>query len=132
MSTSTPVVHPPPATSCMTAIDTNILIYSIDRHEPVKRAKACALLRQLRSQSDDVLVPWQVLGEFLRFLRTLQDRGQLTRGGLIRIIRAYIRLFPIAFPSLVVMDQALSLTGRYSLSHWDSMLLGACLEAGVS
>jgi predicted nucleic acid-binding protein len=55
----------------MTAIDTNILIYSLDRHDPVKLAKARALLRQLRSQPDKVVVPWQVLGEFLRFLRSL-------------------------------------------------------------
>lgn len=116
----------------MTAIDTNVLIYSLDRHDPVKRAKALALLRRLRSQSDGVVLPWQVLGEFLRFLRSLQDQGRLARADLIRIIRGYVRLFPIALPSLVVLDQALSLTGQYSLSHWDSMLLGACLEAGVS
>ena len=115
----------------MTAIDTNILVYSLDRHDPVKRAKARALLRQLRSQSDDVVVPWQVLGEFLRFLRSSQDQGRLTRADLIRIIRGYVRLFPIALPSLVVLDQALILTGQYSLSHWDSMLLGACPDAGV-
>lgn len=34
-------------------------------------------------------------------------------------------------PTLSVVDRAIDLTGRYSLSHWDSMLLGACLEAGV-
>jgi predicted nucleic acid-binding protein len=30
-----------------------------------------------------------------------------------------------------VLDHALALTNRYILSHWDSMLLGACLGAGV-
>ena len=34
-------------------------------------------------------------------------------------------------PTASVLDRALELTGKYSLSHWDSMLLGACLEAGV-
>jgi predicted nucleic acid-binding protein len=34
-------------------------------------------------------------------------------------------------PTLDVVDRALELTGRYSLSHWDSMLLGACREANV-
>ena len=94
MSTSTPVVPPQAAMSCMTAIDTNILIYSLDRHDPVKRAKARALLWQLRSQSDDVVVPWQVLGEFLRFLRSLQDQGRLARADLIRISAVMSACFP--------------------------------------
>ncbi len=29
-------------------------------------------------------------------------------------------------------NRALELSGRFRLSHWDSMLFGACLEAGVS
>jgi predicted nucleic acid-binding protein len=115
----------------MIAIDTNILIYSLDSHDRVKRDKARALLRQLRSQAENVVIPWQVVGEFLRFLRSLQNQGQLTRAKLERILRGYLRLFTIALPSLVVIDHALSLTRRHSLSHWDSMLLGAGLEAGV-
>jgi predicted nucleic acid-binding protein len=35
-------------------------------------------------------------------------------------------------PTRAVLDRALDLTARYSLSHWDSMLLGACIEAGVT
>jgi predicted nucleic acid-binding protein len=115
----------------MIAIDTNILTYSLDDHDRVKRDKARSLRRQLRSQSDNVLIPWHVIGEYLRFLRPLQDQGQLMRAKLERILRGYLRLFTIALPSLVVIDHALSLTRRHSLSHWDSMLLGACLEAGV-
>ena len=116
----------------MTAIDTNILIYSVDRHDPVKRGKARAPLRQLRSESDTVVLPWQVLGEFLRYLRSLQDQGHVTRANLLRIIRGYARLFPVSLPSLVVLDEALAFSGKYSLSHWDSMLLGACVDAGVN
>jgi predicted nucleic acid-binding protein len=115
----------------MIAIDTNVLIYSLDRHDPLKRNKARALLRQLRARSGDVVIPWQVIGEFLRFLRSLQDRGQLTRADLERTVRGYRRLFPIPLPTLVILDHAIALTGRYSLSHWDSMLLGACLDSGV-
>jgi predicted nucleic acid-binding protein len=78
-----------------------------------------------------VVIPWQVMGEFLRFLRSMQDQGKLKPAKSERILRGYLRLFTIAMPSLVVIDHALSLTRRHSLSHWDSMLLGACLEAGV-
>ncbi len=119
------------ATNCMIAIDTNVLIYSLDRNDLVKRAKARRLLRELRSRSGDVVMAWQVIGEFVRFLRTLQDQGRLKRQDVERIARGYSRLFPFALPTIRVLDHALSLAGRYSLSHWDSMLLGACVEAGV-
>jgi predicted nucleic acid-binding protein len=35
-------------------------------------------------------------------------------------------------PSPAVLDFALDLSARHSLSHWDSMVLGACKEAGVT
>ena len=35
-------------------------------------------------------------------------------------------------PSLAVMVEALDLSGRYSLSHWDSMILGACKVAKIT
>ena len=35
-------------------------------------------------------------------------------------------------PTPAVLDKALDLSLRYSLSHWDSMLLGACIEAKVT
>lgn len=116
----------------MIAIDTNILIYSVDRPDPVKRAKARALLRQCRARRMEVVIPWQVQGEFLRFLRSLHDRARIRREDLERIFRAYFSLFPTAIPTTAVFERALDLTARYSLSHWDSMLLGACLEAGVT
>jgi len=36
----------------MNAIDTNIFLYSVDRHEPTKRLKAQQLLQHLRSASE--------------------------------------------------------------------------------
>ena len=115
----------------MIAIDTNVLIYSLDRNDIVKRAKARSLLRQLRLQHDDVIIPWQVMGEFLRFVRSLQDQKRIDRKDLERIFNAYRRLFPLALPTTSILDRVISLTNRYSLSHWDSMLLGACAEARV-
>jgi predicted nucleic acid-binding protein len=35
-------------------------------------------------------------------------------------------------PAPGVLDRALDLTDRHSLSHWDSMLIAACIEAGVN
>jgi predicted nucleic acid-binding protein len=115
----------------MNAIDTNVLIYSIDRHDPIKRAKARALLRSLQSGPQQTILPWQVLGELVRFLRAWQDRGQITRPALMRYVHLFRNVFPLSMPTPSVLDRALDLSDRFSLSHWDSMLIGACIEAGV-
>jgi predicted nucleic acid-binding protein len=115
----------------MNGIDTNILIYSIDRRELVKRSKAREFLRQLRANGTDTVLPWQVIGEFVRFLRAAEDRGQIARPAWTRYVQLLRRHFPIVMPTPVVLDRALDLSARYSLSHWDSMLLGACIEAGI-
>jgi predicted nucleic acid-binding protein len=115
----------------MNAVDTNVLIYRLDRYELVKRAKARNLLLGLRSSPVPTVLPWQVLGELVRQLRAWQSQGQLSATDVRRSVAVFRRLFPLAMPTPAVLDQALDLADRYSLSHWDSMLLGACMEAGV-
>ena len=40
-------------------------------------------------------------------------------------------MFPLRLPTARVFEIALDLHSRFSLSHWDSMLLAAC-KAGVT
>ena len=116
----------------MNAVDTNVLIYRLDRREPDKQTKARELLRRLSSDPAPTILLWQVLGELMRQLRSWQDQRQMTREALLRYVAAFRRLFPLVLPTPPVIDHALDLAGHYSLSHWDSMLLGACKEAGVT
>jgi len=115
----------------MNAVDTNVLIYRLDRADPVKQAKARDLLRRLIADTEPTVLPWQVLGELVRQLRSWQDQRRMSRHALLHFVAAFRRLFPLAMPTPAVLDRALDLTGRYPLSHWDSMLLGACIEANV-
>jgi predicted nucleic acid-binding protein len=115
----------------MNGVDRNIFIYSLDQHEPVKRAKARDLLRQLRSYPSSTLLLWQVAAEFLRQLRTWQDRGEITRTAVHRYLNLFRRHFPLTMPQPQVLDRALDVSSRFSLSHWDSMLLAACIEAQI-
>jgi len=46
----------------MKAVDTNVLLYSVDRHEPAKQLKAQQLLSQLRAAAEPTILLWQVLG----------------------------------------------------------------------
>jgi predicted nucleic acid-binding protein len=84
----------------------------------------------LAGQTPTVLL-WQVAGELVRYLRAWQDQGKITPLELRRYVGLVRRLFPLAMPTPAVLDRALDLSARFSLSHWDSMLLGACIEAHV-
>ena len=46
----------------MNAIDTNVLLYSVDRNEPAKQLKAQQILQQLRAAAEPTILLWQVLG----------------------------------------------------------------------
>jgi len=40
-------------------------------------------------------------------------------------------MFRCVLPAQGVLRKSLDLSSRYSLSHWDSMLIAACIDAGV-
>ena len=46
--------------------------------------------------------------------------------------RDFLAVFPLALPSPQVFTRYFDLYSRFSLSHWDAMLLAACKEAGVT
>ena len=114
----------------MIAVDTNVLLYAVDEDEPAKRKQAREFLRQL-GRTDEPLLMWQVLGEFLAGLR----RWEQQRGYDLRRTRRYFELITsrmrIEYPSLAAAERSFEFRERYRLSHWDSMLLAACAIAGV-
>ena len=114
----------------MNAVDTNVLLYAIDDDEPAKQRQARDFLRQL-GRTDEPLLMWQVLGEFLAVLR----RWEHQRGYDPRRTHRYYQLVTsrmrIEYPTLAVAERSFEFRDRYSLSHWDSMLLAACAIAGV-
>ena len=116
----------------MNAVDTNIFIYSLDSRDPVKQAKAQQLLRQLLSGPQPAYLLWQVLGELVNQLRRWKDQGQITSVEFSKHVQTFRSKYPLLLPTSAVMDHALDMANRHSLSHWDSMILGACKEAGVT
>ncbi len=116
----------------MNAVDANVLLYSLDASEPTKRPIAQALLRELRASSEKTVLPWQVLCEVTAQLRTWTAKKRISAAVATNYIQSFRGIFPIKTPRAVVFDHALELTERYSLSHWDSLLLAACADAGVT
>lgn len=113
----------------MNAVDTNGLVYRLDRSEPAKRAVAKQLLRDLATQGETVLL-WQVAGELMRQLSSWRHQGLLNRADADRYLNGVRHLFPLLLPVEAMLDRAPR--HDFSLSHWDSMLVAACAEAGVT
>lgn len=115
----------------MNAIDTNVLVYFIDADEPVKRLQATELLERLGEEGTETVLPWQVAGEFLSCLRRWENEGRIKRDDTLQHMNQLESTFPLIIPAQSILRVSLDLSSRYSLSHWDSMLLAACIEAGV-
>jgi len=117
--------------SCMNAVDTNVLLYRFDVAEKSKQPIAHSLLVDLARQGETVLL-WQAAGELLNQLTFWVRNQRITSAELKRCFNEVQTKFPLAMPTPVCLDRALDLANRNMLSHWDSMLLAACLEAGVT
>lgn len=115
----------------MIAIDTNILIYCLDRTDSVKRTKAKAVVRKLASGSDDAILMWQVAGELIRQIQYWRVNNKISDSAPQKYLQLFRRMFRLIMPTAQSIEVAIDLSKRYSLSHWDSMLLAACLEAQV-
>ena len=117
----------------MNAVDTNVLIYSLDASEPAKQAKARTLLSGLMAAgSTPTVLPWQVAGELLNGLRRWQAAGRISAPNVEANFADIVALFPLAIPTAELFPKYFDLFSRFSLSHWDAMLLAACHEAGVT
>jgi predicted nucleic acid-binding protein len=111
----------------MNAVDTNVLLYVHNPRDPAKQQTATALIQSL---VDGVLLR-QVASEYLSASAKLQAFGY-DRTQAWYDIRDLRRVWTSILPTWQVHDRAETLLSKYSLSCWDSMLLAACLEAGVT
>ncbi len=115
----------------MNAVDTNVLVYAVDTAEPIKSRLAQELLKSLASEPLPLVVPWQVAAEFLTCMRRWEDSGRINRTDTNAYLNKFILSLPIIYPTANSLSIALDVSDKHSLSHWDSMLLAACVEAGI-
>lgn len=110
----------------MNAVDTNILIYVNDPRDRVKQEIAVSLIFDL---VEGILL-WQVACEYLAASRKLEPLGY-DRVQAYQYIRDLQQVWYTALPTWTILDRAENLMNRFSLSHWDAMIVAACLEAKV-
>lgn len=111
----------------MNAVDTNVLIYVRDPRDSTKQQKAIRLTTGL---VDGALL-WQVGCEFISASRKLTPFG-FTQPEAWRELGRLRQLWTVVLPSENVLLRAEQLTATHNLSFWDSMLVAACIEGGVT
>ncbi len=82
--------------SGMIAVDSNVLLYSVDRNEPRKQFIAQQLLQQLHVGMPTTVLLWQVLGEVTQQLRRWREMGKLTPSEYAQHLQAFRHLSGIA------------------------------------
>ena len=110
----------------MTAVDTNILFYSHDNRDPLKRQIA----RNLIASLDSGVLLWQVACEYLSASRKLEPQGY-SFAAAVQYLNELRTTWPVALPTAAVLDRVPALRAR-GFSNWDALLVGACLEARVT
>jgi predicted nucleic acid-binding protein len=72
-----------------------------------------------------------VAAEFLACLRRWENAGRIGRRDTEVYLNRFIISLPVLYPTCDSFRLALELSNRHSLSHWNSMVLAGCIEAGV-
>ena len=111
----------------MNAVDTNVLIYARDPRDPLKHQRA----RELTAEMPDGGLLWQVACEFIAASRKLTDVGY-TQAQAWRELKQLRELWKFIVPSESVLSRAEELTAEHNFSFWDSMLVAACIEGGIT
>lgn len=115
----------------MTAIDTNIIVYSMDDSVLPKHVDAIKFLAKLKADNPRIYLLWQVACETLAWLQRRRAANIIGHDD-VTVRFAEIRAaYDLVLPDADLLDFSLQLMKAYSLSHWNSLLLAACISAGV-
>jgi len=110
-------------------IDTNLLLYPLDRRNPYKREKAGKLLRILARKGNAALSV-QVLGEFASVaLRKLDP--PLPAGNVRQQVELLAEAFPVLALFYPVVLEALRGVERHRLSYFDAQLWALARLRGI-
>jgi len=116
----------------MIAIDTNILLYAVDADEPTKQGRAMALIDDLMARKVSGVLLWQVAAEYLAGIRRWERNKKIDAGRTESLLEDALAIHELVMPTRDVLGISMLLSSKYALSHWDSMLLAACVDAGVT
>lgn len=109
------------------SLDTNILIYSIDKDDEKKQNTAIELIEKCVLEYDCVLT----LQSLSEFYAAATRKGKVTHLQAEAQIKDWQILFPTILPSTRTVEYALKAVNEHSLSFWDAMIWSVSYENGV-
>ncbi len=108
-------------------LDTNILVYAYDRHDPRKQRLAQSLLLSVIENESGALSV-QVLGEFFSVV-TRQIKQPMTPDEAKEAIELFSNL-PIQEIDLAMVERAIDTQKIYRISYWDALIVSAAERTG--
>lgn len=108
-------------------LDTNILIYAIDRDAGKKHEIASLILD--KSMNGRCLLTAQALGEFYC---AATRKGDISQSEAVEIIEDLMEIFPVISSTGATLKKALSALPKYGLQFWDAMLWATAKESKCS
>jgi predicted nucleic acid-binding protein len=110
-------------------LDTNILVYAFDQHEPHKQRKAQELIIDGIEQ-ENLSLSVQVLGEFFNVI-TRHISQPMTPDEAREIIGA-MSILPVQEIDLTLVNRAIDTHKTYQISYWNALIVSAAERAGCT
>lgn len=108
-------------------LDTNILIYAVDRDSGKKHTQAIEIISNAIAL--DCVLTVQALAEFYS---AATRKGYASHDDAYAFIKEWTILFPIVDTGGHILTRALAIVKEHNLSFWDAMLWGAAKESGCT
>jgi len=109
------------------ALDTNILVYSVDLDAGKKHDKAIELFAQL-TPANCVLS----LQSLCEFYAAVTRKKLMPEADAMAQIEDWQQLFPVVAAKPATLTRAFAAVKRYQLSFWDALLWATVREAGIT
>jgi len=103
-------------------LDTNILVYAYDRHEPAKQQVAQGILRGALAD-DSAVLSAQVLTEF--YVTVTRKIPEPLASAEAREIIELVGILPTIAVDRALVRRAIEVHDRYQVSLWDSLIISA-------
>ena len=108
-------------------LDTNILVYAYDQHDPVKQKKAQELITTGIEQ-ENLVLSVQVLGEFFNVVT--RRIPQPVTSDEAREVIASIGILPVQEIDLAMVNRAIDVHKKYQIAYWDALIISAAERSG--
>ena len=109
------------------SIDTNILVYSIDKDAGTRHEQSRTLVDALVDR--DCVLTLQALAEFFH---AVTRKSKMPVAEATAMVHDWMELFPVAIADVRTLSQAIALKNEHDFAFWDAMLVQAARTAGVT